>query len=315
MDAAASTQARDEVRQTIESWLKAVRSLDVDAVMAHYDPDTVAFDAIMQLQFKGKEAYGKHWKMCLEMCPGPMVFEPGDLDIQAAGDLAVAYGLLRCGGQDENGQAHTSWMRMSASYRKTGGKWLIAHEHFSAPFDMFSSKALFDLDPEHTEKVRAVPPDMHTVTPHLVCANAAEAIDFYKRAFGATEQARLEGPDGKIAHACLRIGNSAVFLFDENPQWGALGPLALKGTPVSIHLYVDNADEAAKKAVAAGAKSIMEVQDMFWGDRYGLLEDPYGHRWSVATHVKDLSPEEIKKASETAFTEEGCPGGDAKPGA
>src|SRR5690606_22159831 len=276
MEEAGNTQARDEVRQTIESWLQAIRSLKVDAVIAHNATDTVAFDAILQLQFKGREAYGKHWEACLSMCPGPMVFEPGDLDIQVAGDLAVVHGLLRCGGQDENGKVCSSWMRMTSSYRKAGGQWLIAHEHFSAPFDMVSTKALFDLEPDHTEKVRAIPPDMHTVTPHLVCANAAQAIDFYKRAFGATEQSRLEGPDGKIAHACLRIGDSAIFLFEENPQWGALGPLALKGTPVSMHLYVDNADEAVNKAVAAGAKSIMAVQDMFWGDRYGLLEDPYG---------------------------------------
>lgn len=308
MDAAGSHPEQDEIRQAMDSWLTAVRSLNVDVLMAHYHPDVVAFDAIMQLRFKGREAYGKHWEACLNMCPGPMVFEPGDLDIQAAGDLAVVHGLIRCGGQDEHGKSHSSWMRMTTSYRKTDGKWLIAHEHFSAPFDMVSTKALFDLDPDHTDKVRAIPPDMNTVTPHLVCANAAEAIDFYKRAFGATEQGRLEGPDGKIVHACLRIGNSAVFLFDENPQWGALGPQALKGTPVSIHLYVEDADEAAKTAVAAGAKLIVAVDEMFWGDRYGLLEDPYGHRWSVATHVRDLSPEEIKKGSEAMLDSEGCAG-------
>ncbi|MCC2596800.1 VOC family protein [Pusillimonas sp. MFBS29] len=173
-----------------------------------------------------------------------------------------------------------------------------------------SWKALFDLDPDDPDKIKVVPAGMSTVTPHMVCANASDAIDFYKRAFGAIEMGRMEGPDGKIAHAYLHIGNSAIFLVDENPQWGALGPQTLKGTPVSLHLYVPDADEAAKKAVAAGARLIMDVQDMFWGDRYGMLEDPFGHRWSVATHIQDLSPEEIKKASAVMMTEGGC-GGDA----
>lgn len=308
MDAAGSNTGQAEVKAAIASWLKAVYSRDADAIIAHYTPDLVAYDAVLQLQFKGQQAYKDHWKACFEMCGGPMVFEPKDLEVQVSGDLANVHGLISCGGADESGKVHSSWMRMTSSYRKVGGKWLIAHEHFSAPFDMMSWKALFDLDPDHPDKVRAIPSGMSSITPHLVCANASEAIDFYKRAFGAIEMARLEGPDGKIAHAYLHIGNSAIFLFDENPQWGAQGPLALKGTPVSLHLYVDNADEAAKKAVAAGAKQLMEVQDMFWGDRYGMLEDPYGHRWSVATHIKDLSPEEIKKASETMFTAGGCAG-------
>src|SRR5690606_8367669 len=115
-------------------------------------------------------------------------------------------------------------------------------------------KAMFDLDPDDPDKIKAVPSGMSSITPHLVCANAAEAIDFYKRAFGAIEMSRLESPDGKIAHAYLHIGNSAIFLFDEHPQWGALGPVMLKGTPVTLHLYVDNADKAAEKAIAAGAK-------------------------------------------------------------
>ena len=145
-------------------------------------------------------------------------------------------------------------------------------------------------------KVKAIPQDMHVVTPHLVCAGAAKAIEFYKKAFGAIEGGRLPGPDGKLMHAMIRIGGDAIMLVDEMPQWGALGPKALKGSPVTIHLYVDDADAFAKRAAAAGAKITMPVADQFWGDRYGKLEDPFGHHWSVGTHVRDVSPDEMQKA-------------------
>jgi PhnB protein len=141
-----------------------------------------------------------------------------------------------------------------------------------------------------------IPQGMHSVTPHLVCAGAAQAIEFYKKAFGATEEARLPGPDGKLMHAMIRIGDSAIMLADEMPEWGSLGPKALKGSPVTIHLYVDDADAFAKRAAAAGAKITMPVADQFWGDRYGKLEDPFGHHWSVGTHVRDVSPEEMQRA-------------------
>jgi uncharacterized glyoxalase superfamily protein PhnB len=137
---------------------------------------------------------------------------------------------------------------------------------------------------------------MHTVTPHLVCAGAADAIEFYKKAFGATETSRMPGPGGKLMHASVRIGDSTVMLVDEMPEHGTLGPKALKGTPVVIHLYVEDADAFAARAAKAGAKVTMPVTEMFWGDRYGQLEDPFGHRWSVATHVKDLTPAEMQEA-------------------
>jgi PhnB protein len=145
--------------------------------------------------------------------------------------------------------------------------------------------------------VRPIPEGMHSVTPHLVCAGAAEAIDFYVRAFGAVDLGRLAGPDGKLMHAMIRIGDSALMLVDEFPEWGALGPKALKGSPVTIHLYVEDVDRFVERAVAAGATLKMPVADAFWGDRYGQLEDPFGHHWSVATHVRDLSDEEIRAAA------------------
>ena len=148
---------------------------------------------------------------------------------------------------------------------------------------------------QNTGKVKAIPDGMSAVTPHLVCANASAAIAFYKNAFNAVEESRLPGPDGKLMHASIRIGGALVFLVDEMPQWGALGPLALKGSPVTIHLMVEDVDTTFAQAVAAGAKVTMPVADMFWGDRYGQLVDPFGHRWSVATHQKDLTPEEIQR--------------------
>jgi len=145
-------------------------------------------------------------------------------------------------------------------------------------------------------KVKPVPEGMHTVTPHLVCAGAANAIEFYKKAFNAVDEGRLPGPNGKLMHAMVRIEGSAVMLVDEMPEWGALGPKSLKGSPVTIHLYVKDVDAVVKRAVDAGATITMPVADQFWGDRYGQLEDPFGHRWSVATHLRDVSVEEMQQA-------------------
>jgi PhnB protein len=145
-------------------------------------------------------------------------------------------------------------------------------------------------------QAKPIPEGMHSVTPHLVCAGAADAIEFYKKAFNAVEMARLPGKDGKLMHASIRIGDSVVMLVDENPGFGMLGPKSLKGSPVTIHLYVEDADAFAARAVAAGAKITMPLADMFWGDRYGRLEDPFGHHWSVATHVRDVTREEMQQA-------------------
>ena len=154
-----------------------------------------------------------------------------------------------------------------------------------------------------TQSAGRVKPDQdgaHTVTPHLVCAGAADAIEFYKKAFHATELVRLPGPDGKLMHACIRIGDSNVMLVDESPKWGSFGPKSLNGSPVTIHLSVEDVDAVVERSVEAGAKIKMPVQDMFWGDRYGVLEDPFGHHWSVATHVRDVSPEELQQAAQKA---------------
>jgi PhnB protein len=145
-------------------------------------------------------------------------------------------------------------------------------------------------------KVKAIPDGTHSITPHLVCAGAAQAIEFYVRAFGAVEQMRLPGAGGKLMHASVRIGDSVVMLVDENREWGALGPLSLNGTSVTIHLQVADVDAVFAQAVAAGATVVMPVADMFWGDRYGIVKDPFGHQWSVATHQRDLTPQQIQEA-------------------
>ena len=145
-------------------------------------------------------------------------------------------------------------------------------------------------------KVKAIPDGMHSLTPHLVCRGAAAAIDFYGRAFGAIELFRLPGPDGRLIHACVRIGDSQLFLVDEMPEHGALGPQALKGTPVTLHLQVEDADAAFARAMRAGAMVTMPLADMFWGDRYGQVVDPFGHHWSIATHLREVSREEMVAA-------------------
>ncbi|MFI5018662.1 MAG: VOC family protein, partial [Dongiales bacterium] len=134
--------------------------------------------------------------------------------------------------------------------------------------------------------VKPIPDGFHSLSPHLTVADAAAAIEFYKKAFGATEMGRMPAPDGKrVMHAMLRIGDSSLMLNDEFPEWSAeRGPKSLGGTPVTIHLYVEDCGAVYKRAVAAGATATMPPSDMFWGDRYGRLTDPYGHIWSIATH-------------------------------
>jgi uncharacterized protein (TIGR02246 family) len=136
-----------QIRKLMDDWAKALRAKDINGVMSHYAPDILSFDAVSKLQFKGAEAYKKHWEACLSMCPGSMVFEIQDLDITAGDDMAFCHCLNRCGGTGEDGQEKISWMRMTACYRKINGKWMVVHEHFSVPFDMESGKALLDLEP------------------------------------------------------------------------------------------------------------------------------------------------------------------------
>jgi uncharacterized glyoxalase superfamily protein PhnB len=144
-----------------------------------------------------------------------------------------------------------------------------------------------------------------SITPHLICADALKAIDFYRQAFGAIEELKLIGPTGRLVHAGLKIGGSMLMLAEENPDWGSLSPLSLKGTPVVIHLVVPDVDATIRQAEAAGATVVMPATDMFWGDRYGQVRDPFGHLWSVATPVRSLTPAEIQEAMMKTFASGG----------
>jgi uncharacterized glyoxalase superfamily protein PhnB len=150
---------------------------------------------------------------------------------------------------------------------------------------------------------KPIPEGFNTLTPHLVVKGASKAIDFYNKAFGAEEIRRVSGPDGKsIMHAELKIGNSRLMLVDEFPEMNARGPESIGGTPVTIHMFVEDADAVFNRAVDAGALVRMPLADMFWGDRYGVLADPFGHLWSIATHKEDLTPEEIGKRMKSSFS-------------
>jgi PhnB protein len=151
------------------------------------------------------------------------------------------------------------------------------------------------------KSVSSIPRGVHTVTPYLAVGNASEAIDFYKRAFGAKERSRMAAPDGKVMHAEIQIGDSKVFVADEFPQSDSKAPSSLGGTSVGLHLYFADVDRAFARAVAAGATPTMPPTPMFWGDRFGKLRDPFGHLWSLAQHVEDVSPKEMAKRAAAAF--------------
>jgi len=153
-----------------------------------------------------------------------------------------------------------------------------------------------------TPSVKPIPEGYHTLSPYLVIKNAAAAIEFYKKAFGAKERGRMPGPDGRLMHAEIQIGDSVVMIHDEMPEYGSKSPQTLGGSPVSLFLYVSDADASFQQAVSAGAQVTMPLADMFWGDRYGKLLDPFGHEWSIATHKEDLTPEEVERRGREAMS-------------
>jgi PhnB protein len=156
-----------------------------------------------------------------------------------------------------------------------------------------------------TTNVKPVPEGHHSITPYLVVDGAAGAIAFYKKAFGATEVMRMPAPGGKVGHAEIEIGGSRIMLADEYPDMGARSPKAFGGSPVSLHLYVEDVDAVARQAVAAGAKERRPLKDQFYGDRSGTFEDPYGHVWHIATHKEDVPADELKRRAEKAMQQGG----------
>ena len=149
--------------------------------------------------------------------------------------------------------------------------------------------------------VSPIPEGYHSVTPYLILKNAADAIEFYKKAFGAVELLRIPAPGGKIGHAEIKIGDSPVMLSDEYPDMGFKGPESLGGTPVSLMIYVDDVDKIFPQAIAAGGKEVRPLQNQFYGDRSGTLTDPFGHVWTISTHVEDIPEEELAKRAEAAM--------------
>jgi len=154
-----------------------------------------------------------------------------------------------------------------------------------------------------TVKPKPVPEGTHTLTPHLAMRNAAKALEFYPQAFGAEVLGVAKSPDGKIVHAVLKIGDSKFMLHDEFPAMGSPGPETLGGSPVVLSLCVEDVDALWKRAVAAGVKVVMPLDNQFWGDRYGVVTDPFGHRWALLSHVEDVPPEEMKRRMDAAFAQ------------
>jgi PhnB protein len=161
--------------------------------------------------------------------------------------------------------------------------------------------ASFTIELEGTMATKPIPEGYHTITPYLAVDDAAEAIEYYKEAFGAKERVRMDAPEGKVGHAELEIGDSLVMLSDPFPQAATRSPKELGGSSVSVHMYVEDVDAVVKKAVDAGATITMEVADQFWGDRLGSVKDPFGHLWSIATHVEDVPPEEMAERAKAAM--------------
>jgi PhnB protein len=152
---------------------------------------------------------------------------------------------------------------------------------------------------------KPIPEGYRTVTPHIYVSNARQAIDLYKKAFGAEERGFMAGPDGKCMHAEIKIGDSIVMLNDEFPQWNVKGPKTLGGVVSTLHLYVNDVDASFAKATAAGCEAMMPPADMFWGDRYGKVRDPFGHEWAIATHKDDFTPDQMKQRAQEFFAKSG----------
>jgi uncharacterized glyoxalase superfamily protein PhnB/ketosteroid isomerase-like protein len=317
--AAPPANAEAEIRTEIARWSRAVEKRDLDGIVASYLPETVLYDAIPPYRTVGAEAIKALWAQCFPYFPEKFRSEHKDLVIETSGDLAFVHGMHHFLPEPADHPCGMTWMRVTACLKRIDGRWRVLHEHVSIPFDPMTNKPAYITD-------TPLPPDaptcasaaeasvaqdsvaqdsavqaVHSVTPHLVCDDAAQAIAFYKDAFGAQELVRLPAPNGKLMHGCVRINGSTVMVVDEFPEMGSVGPKKLKGTPVTVHLSVPDADAAVSRAVAAGARVVMPLADMFWGDRYGVIEDPFGHRWSIAHTVKAVPASELATAAQQAM--------------
>jgi PhnB protein len=186
-------------------------------------------------------------------------------------------------------------VQSAASHSKVNPRTLFEAQPGIACVIMRCAHSVRSTTSKETIMARAIPEGYHSVTPYLIIKDAAKAIDFYKRAFGATELMRMPTPEGRIGHAEIRIGDSAIMLADEYPEMGHRSPQSLGGTGVSLMVYVERVDETFKKAIAAGATEVQPLKDQFYGDRSGTLQDPFGHVWTIATHIEDIEPAEMQR--------------------
>jgi PhnB protein len=301
---------RDEavIRDLIAKWASAVENKDAEKIVEAYAPDAILYDVAFPVH--GKDAIKALWERCFPYFPGAFRSEHEDLSVTVEGDIAIAHGFHRFIPDEPHHPCGQFISRVTAVFRRIGGEWRVIHEHVSIPFQMEGAEACASGQAKQKSAAELAAENcVHRLSPHLVCANAAEAIDFYKKAFGATELMRLPGPDGKLMHACVSINGSSVMLVDEYAGMGIKSPATLDGTPVTMHLIVDDADAFAERAVAAGATLAMPVADMFWGDRYGVLRDPFGHRWSVATPKRPVFGKELEEAAAAAIAAHKAHGG------
>jgi uncharacterized glyoxalase superfamily protein PhnB/ketosteroid isomerase-like protein len=306
----------EEIERLVKQWSRAVESKDPERIVANYGPETVLFDAIPPARTVGVRDIGRIWAECMPYFPDHFRSEHKDLVIHVDGDLAVVHGLHHFAPEPPDHPSGQTWLRVTVCLRRVAGSWRVVHEHVSIPFDPMSKRAVFidgDANPIRSETFEiqpgnAAPSKASTrLMPHLVCRGASDAIEFYTRAFGAQEMMRLPTADGRLLHAAVSIGGNVVMLVDEfrdageHANAGPSGPSA-----VTLHLQVSDADAVYERAVDAGAKPLIPLADAFWGDRYGIVEDPFGHRWSIATTIKSLSAEELKIAAHNAMTSSGC---------
>lgn len=294
-----------EILALIDRWSRAVEAKDSQGIVEAYTDTTVLYDAIPPFKTVGGKAIAKLWDDCFPYFPETFRSEHKDLEVSVDGDVAFVHGFHHFAPVPEDHPSGMTWMRVTACYRRIDGQWRVVHEHVSVPFDPMSSRAAYISDPDKPDKLTfegcgtdSDPSPIGAVTPHLVCAGASQAIEFYKAAFGAKEVMRIPAPDGALMHACITINGAAVMLADDICGPKTTSEETRKGSSVSLHLKVVDADAAAAQAIAAGAKLIMPVADMFWGDRYGVVEDPYGHQWSVAHSTgKQMSESELQEAA------------------
>ncbi len=304
--ATGSAKDVEDIERLVQDWSRAVEAKDPERIVANYGPDTVLFDAIPPARTVGARDIGRIWAECMPYFPDKFRSEHKDLTIHVDGDLAVIHALHHFATEDPGHPAGATWLRVTVCFRRVSGGWRVVHEHVSIPFDPMTIKAVF-LDANGN----AVPaPQTDTrLMPHLTCKGASDAIEFYKKGVRCREMMRLPGPDGRLIHAAVTIRGNVVMLVDEFREAGenaTVAPHSATIPPVTLHLHVPDVDAFFERAVKAGAKSIMEPADAFWGDRYGVLEDPFGHRWSMATTVKSLGPDELKAAAREAMQAPGC---------